>query len=71
MSALEFVAAVVGVFFVIGIAVGVIAVMAMAAIRHDHDRKNSGNKPPLATESVGDDEGDDSPHWPDRGYRDY
>ena len=68
MSALELVAVIVGVFFVIGIAVGVIAVMAMAAIRHDHARKNSRNKPPLATESVGDDEGDDRPQWPDGGY---
>ena len=68
MSALEFVAAVVGLFFVIGVGVGVIAIMAMAAIRHDHDRKDSGNEPPLAIESVSDDEGDDRPQWPDGGY---
>jgi hypothetical protein len=39
MSALGFVAAVVGLFFLIGVGVGVIAITAMAATRHDRERK--------------------------------
>lgn len=44
-------------FFVVGIVVGVIAVIAMSAIRTDRYRRNDPGRRP-------DDEGDHYPRWP-------
>lgn len=66
MSSGEIVAVIVAAFFVIGIVVGVIAVIAMSAIRDDRDRARSlpdgvsgWQEPPGAEED------DSYPRWPD------
>ena len=77
MSAVELVAGIVAAFFVIGIVVGVIAVIAMSAIRTDRTRRR--NRPSSLRRRTGgsrgdrtgweeppgpDDEDDDRPRWP-------
>lgn len=53
MSAAGLVVLVIGIFFLIGIWVGVVAVMALAARRRDRKEHRD----------------DDRPQWPDNGFR--
>jgi hypothetical protein len=53
MSALEFVAGVVVLFFLIGTGVGVIAIMAMSATRHDRERRRNPGPGPRRDGSAG------------------
>ena len=84
MSALGFVALVVAVFFVIGIGVGVVAVIALAVSRRDRaarwaqlarrapGRETGWRGPQDAGAEIGydeDDYDDTRPQWPDTGYQ--
>lgn len=80
MSALQFVAAVVGAFFVIGIGVGVIIILAFSATRPDRGQewiRASGRDDAFGGPHDGgarwneppadsDNEDDDYPYWPNR-----
>jgi hypothetical protein len=84
MNALGFVALVVAVFFVIGIGVGVIAVIALSVTRRNRAarwaqlarrarwRETERRGPQGAGDEIGydeDDYDDTRPQWPDTGYR--
>jgi hypothetical protein len=59
MSGFELVAGVIGIFFVVGIAVGVIAVIALSSLKHHHRRppgddwRAGGRRPDQADDGVG------------------
>lgn len=71
VSAVDVVAIVVGAFFLIGVVVGVIAVVAMSVLRPDRKRRNppagSYELPPPAGYGVNDELGKGRPRWPDAG----
>jgi hypothetical protein len=57
-------------FFAVGVAVGVVVVIALSARRADQaDRWSRRERPPAARSSYSDDDepGDDSPWWRERG----
>lgn len=77
MSAVLVVAAVIGLFFLVGLGVGVVVMAALAARRSSAEERPAwpaptaarGDEPPYPEEIERDDELDEPPWWPGRGAR--